>query len=376
LRGGRALRGGTARQRDGEHERHGEADGVLDLSAQQAYYYFFALFPAILFLISIGSFFPLYHLMDNVVGMLGRFAPPDVIQIVQEQMLKLSNRDSSGILTIAFLITIWSSSGAMVSIITTLNAAYDITESRPWWRIRATAVLLTIGLSLFILGSIFLVLAGPALAERIVANSAYLGTAFKWAWWILQWPVVFLLVVTGVGLVYYFAPDAEQDWVWITPGSVLATVLWLAVSLGLKFYIKFSGGYNETYGTIGGVMVLLLWFYLSGLALLLGAELNSEIEHASPYGKNPGERVPGEKRVIGARVQRLYEEKAKRGEIPVPPLPEHVNCEIDRPGAIEPPRTRASDLLIGTIALLPMAIAVGRKAKTDLQKKDDLKKTA
>ena len=102
-----------------------------------------------------------------------------------------------------------------------------------------------------------------------------------------------------MAIVYYFAPDAEQDWIWITPGSVLATLLWIVASLGFKFYVANFANYNETYGAIGGVMVLLLWFYVSGIALLVGAELNAEIEHASPYGKDVGERVPGEKKKIG-----------------------------------------------------------------------------
>ena len=141
----------------------------------------------------------------------------------------------------------------------------------------------------------FLIVAGPTVAEQLAARM-HLGPAFKWTWWILQWPVVFALVASAIGLVYYFAPDVEQDWVWITPGSILATMLWLVVSLALKFYYQFMPNANAAYGAIGGVMVLMLWFYVSGLALLLGAELNAEIEHASPYGKDAGERVPGEKK--------------------------------------------------------------------------------
>src|SRR4029450_10176723 len=115
----------------------------------------------------------------------------------------------------------------------TLNAAYDITESRPWWKVRLGAIGLAIGLSLFTLAPLSLVLVGPTVAEHL-AIRLHLGDVFKWTWWILQWPVVFTLVSFAVGLVYYFAPDAEQDWMWITPGSVFATLLWLLVSLGFK----------------------------------------------------------------------------------------------------------------------------------------------
>jgi membrane protein len=347
-------------------------DNVFDLAAQQAYYFFFALFPALLFVISIASFFPLSGLMDQVVTMLSRVAPREAIQIVQDQLSQLSQRNSGGILTFAFFFTVWSSSGAMLSIITTLDIAYDVTDSRPWWKTRLIAIGLTIGISIFILVSMFLILAGPTLAEHI-AESMHLGEVFKWAWWILQWPIVFVLVASAIGMIYYFAPDVEQDWVWITPGSVLATLLWLVVSLALKVYYTVAPGTTATYGAIGGVMVLMLWFYCSGLAILMGAELNAEIEHASPYGKNPGERVPGERRVVGVRAERLYEEKRAKGELPVPPFPEGVNCDIDRAAPREHAEPRPSEILIGTIALVPVAAKALRAVK---KFRDDLKKTA
>jgi membrane protein len=343
------------------------ADDIFDLAAQQAYYFFFALFPALLFVIGIASFFPLTTLINDVVAMLSRFAPQAVIQIITDTMASLSKQNSGGVLTFGFLVTIWSSSGAMVSIITTLNAAYDVTESRPWWRTRVTAIGLTIALAVFILASMFLVIAGPTLAEHL-ATRLHLGSAFKWTWWVLQWPIVFVLVVTAIAVVYYFAPDVEQDWVWITPGSVLAAVLWLGVSLALKVYYQLMPNANAAYGALGGIMVLMLWFYCSGLALLLGAEMNSEIEHASPYGKDPGERVPGEKKIVGPRAQRLYEEKRARGEMPIPAIPEGVNCDIDRAPASAPPAAKPSDLIIGVMALAPAAVLAAKKVRGELKK--------
>jgi membrane protein len=248
------------------------ADDVFNLAAQQAYYFFFALFPALLALISIASFFPIENLTGEINTMLQRVAPEDVTDIVTEQIRKIGETNAGGILTLAFFFTLWSSSSAVVAMCNTLNAAYDITESRPWWKVRLTAIGLTIGLALFILVSMTLVVAGPALAEKI-AEMMRLGPVFTWSWKILQWPLVFALVVTAVALVYYFAPDAEQDWVWITPGSVVATLLWVVASFAFRFYVTNFASYNETYGAIGGVMVLLLWFYVSGIALLIGARI-------------------------------------------------------------------------------------------------------
>lgn len=340
-------------------------DNVMGLAAQQAYYFFFALFPALLALISIASFFPVANLTQEIVARLSGVAPQDVIDIITSQVREISESRSGGVLTFAFLFTLWSTSTATVSMSTTLNAAYDITESRPWWRVRLIAIGLTIGLALFILVSMTLVIAGPGLAEN-VASRVGLGTAFVWTWWIAQWPVVFLLVATGVALVYYFAPDAEQEWVWITPGSVFATLLWVAISLGFKFYVANFGDYG-TYGVIGSVMVLMLWFWLSGIAILLGAELNAEIEHASPHGKDVGEKVPGEKKKIGGLAERDYAERKAKGEIPIRPFPDGVNCDIER-GTVPADRTvRVSDLLIGTAALLPAAVKVGLDVKKQVE---------
>jgi len=157
------------------------ADDLLNLAAQQAYYFFFALFPALLTFVSIASFFPIHDLIGQIVTMLGRFAPPDVITIITDQIKQISQAGHGGILTFAFLLTIWSSSGAMVSIISTLNAAYDITEGRPMWRVRLTALGLTLGMAFFIILSMALVLVGPTVGEHL-ANTMHLGPAFKWAW--------------------------------------------------------------------------------------------------------------------------------------------------------------------------------------------------
>jgi membrane protein len=339
------------------------ADDLLNLAAQQAYYFFFALFPALLTLISIASFFPIHDLIGQVTDQLGRVAPPEALKIITDQIAEISKSGHGGVLTFAFLLTLWSSSGAMVSIISTLNAAYDITEGRPLWKVRLVALGLTVGMAFFILISIALVLVGPTAGEHL-ANTLHLGPAFKWTWWVLQWPVVLMLVATGIGLVYYFAPDAEQDWVWITPGSIVATLLWVIASLALKLYIAYFGSYNETYGTLAGFIVLLTWFYVSGLAILIGAELNAEIEHASPYGKDVGEKVPGEKKKIGTAALRDYEERKAKGETAVAPFPDNVNCHIDRPAAREQHSgLRASDLILGAAVLAPAALKMAKEIK-------------
>jgi membrane protein len=280
-------------------------DDCLGLAAQLAYYFFLALFPAILFVVALASFFPLTNFIDEIVRALQPVAPGELLTFLEEQLRRISDANDGGILTLGVLGAIWSSSAAMVAIIGALNRAYDIEEGRPWWRVRLTAIGLTSALAVLILMSFSLIVVGPAVAERL-ASTFGLGVVFEWTWTILQWPVAFFLVSTAVGLIYYLAPDAEQDWVWITPGAVVGTLLWVGASLLFKIYVAHFADYNATYGAVGGVMVLLVWFYISGLAILVGAEMNAEIEHASPWGKDPGEKVPGQKRKIGSAAARAY----------------------------------------------------------------------
>jgi membrane protein len=257
-----------------------------------------------------------------------------VMTIITEQILKISQGEQGGLLTLGVATALWSSSAAMTAIIDTLNTAYDIEEGRPWWKVRLIAIALTVGVALFVLISAALVIAGPRAAE-FITDTTFLGPAFEWTWKILQWPLVFALVSGGIAIVYYYAPDAEQDWVWLTPGSIFATTLWLLATLGFKYYVTNMGDYTETYGVIGAVMVLMLWFYLSGLVILIGAEMNAEIEHASPYGKEEGEKVPGQKRMIGpARMRAWMAKRRQRGE--KPPSAAEIKEEVAQPSAAAP----------------------------------------
>jgi membrane protein len=280
-------------------------DNCLGMAAQLAYYFFFALFPALLFLAALASYFPLTTLIDDMFRTMDGFMPPEALRLITDQMIKISGGEEAGLMTLGMLLAVSSSSSAMVAVIDTLNHAYDVQEGRPWWRIRLTAILLTIGVAIFILVSFALVLIGPTMATRL-ADSMHLGPVFEWTWKILQWPVLFALAGVGIAMIYYFAPDVEQHWVWLAPGAIFATTLWLAASLGFKYYVANWGNYTETYGLLGAVMILLLWFYISGLVILVGAEMNAEIEHASPRGKDPGEKVAGQKRRISLPTMRRW----------------------------------------------------------------------
>jgi membrane protein len=346
------------------------ADNCLGLAAQLAYYFFLALFPALLFLVAIISFVPVENLLDTITGTLARVAPGDALKLVQDQLLKIAEDKNGGLLTIGMLGTIWSTSAGVTAIIDTLNQAYDIREGRPWWKVRLTALALTVGLAAFIVAATVLVIAGPTIA-RHVADWFHLGPAFTWTWNILQWPVVIALVSLAMALLYYYAPDAEQQWIWITPGSILATLLWLVTSIAFRFYVTNFTSYNTTYGTIGGVIVLMLWFYVSGLAVLVGAEMNAEIEHASPYGKDPGEKVPGEKKKIGPLAAQAWEQRRQAGTFK--PALASANCDVDKelPAAGVPAArrdTRPSDWILSGLVVGEVALMTWGKLRSRVKK--------
>ena len=320
-------------------------DNVLGLAAQLAYYFLLGLVPAIICVLALTSFLP-PDAMSNFVQSLSGFAPPDVVQILRDQLTSLGKGEDSGVLTFGLLFAVWSSSAAMVSIIDALNRAYDIEEARPWWKVRLTAIVLTVGVAVFIVAALALVLVGPGILNRL-ASSMGVGPAFVEVWNVLRWPLAFVLVSTCIGIIFYFAPDAEQDWEWITPGAVLATVLWLVASLGFKVYVANFADYNESYGTLGGIVVLMLWFYITALAVLTGAELNAEIEHASPYGKDPGEKVPGQRKKIGFAAKRAWEERAKQEGRPPSTQPAMQPAAAVGPAPARAKRSFAAYVILG-----------------------------
>lgn len=273
------------------------------LAAQLAFYFFLAVFPTLLFLVSLLSYLPVEPAIGAVLLELDTFLPSDVLALIREHIDQVLAGNSGGLMTFAIAGAIWSSSAAMTAIISALNRAYDIKESRAWWRMRLLAIALTITLSLFVVIAFGLVVGGGDLG-RWTAEQLGAGDAFAVTWAIVQWPLALLLVVFAVDLVYYRAPNADTEWVWVTPGSLLATGLWLLASIGFKMYVLNFSNYAAVYGAIGSVIVLLLWFYMSGFALLVGAELNAEIDKALDAQRARQDATDRKK--IGPAADRAY----------------------------------------------------------------------
>ena len=303
----------------------------LGWAAELAYFFFLALFPALLFVVSLASFLPVQKLIDQILDMFVRVAPGDVVAIARIQLAQITQERQAGLVAVSFALTIWSTSSGMTAIVETLNQTYHIRERRPWWRVRLTAIALTIALAAFTLIALALVMVGPGLGDQ-VARGLGLGPLSAWGWKVVQWPAAFALVAAALGFVYHFAPDVEEEWVWLTPGSVTATALWLLSSLGLKWYVIHFADYQKTYGAIGGVIVARLWFYFSGLAVLLGAQLNATIRQASTGGNPPasalGLELTGE--ILRAReLAGLHANEFDDGLRAVPPVSAAERRRID-----------------------------------------------
>jgi membrane protein len=329
-----------------------QEDDVFGRAAQLAYYFLLALFPLLLFLTSMiglvmGSGTGLRHSLFNY---LSQVLPGDAFKLVDSTMYEVSAASGGGKIAFGIIAALWAASNGMGAVTEALNVAYDVKESRPWWKRRLIAVGLTVALSVLILSALALVLYGERIIEH-VAGSYGFGEVFTVTWKVLQWPIALAFMLLAFALIYYLAPDLrDQKWTWVTPGAVVGVVLWLLVSFGFRAYLHFFNSYSTTYGTLGAVIILMLWLYLTGAAILTGGEVNSEIENAAaragePEAKEKGEKAPNEKE------DRSPVDKARPAAQPA-----HARPALASHGVRRPKDRRGSR--IGTATALAGAFAV------------------
>jgi membrane protein len=252
------------------------ADDAMGLAQQIAYSSLLAFFPSVVLLVGLLGLIDAY---DDLQTFLAPVAPPAVIDLL-EQLQASSSQKGASVIAIVFGAAgaVWAASGAMNAIVKAINRAYSLMETRPFWKLRLTSILLVVVSGLTLAGLLLVIVVGGPLGEAIAAKAG-LGGAFEWAWNILRWPLAFVWILLFISLVYYLAPNAEvRDWRWVTPGSLVGALLWLALSGLFALYTSFSESYDETYGTLAGGIILLLWLNYSAFALLFGAELNSELD--------------------------------------------------------------------------------------------------
>jgi membrane protein len=256
-----------------------EKDGILGRAAQLAYYFLLALFPLLLFLTALIGLFPINAPTSALLEYARQIIPAEALGLVEQYLDNVVQGSGTDILSLGILGALWASSSGMTAIMEALNVAYDRTETRPFWKVRLLGILLTLGLAGLIIMSAILVVYGGQLLQW-ATQLFEMTMVSEILWQLVRWPVAIALMLLAMAIIYYVCPDVEQQWRWITPGAVFAVVMWLIVSLAFKYYVQHFGDYNVAYGSIASVIVLMLWLYLSGAVILLGGEINAEIEAA------------------------------------------------------------------------------------------------
>ena len=263
-------------------------DDMATYASALAYRAIFSLFPFLLFLIAMLGMLDLQNFFDWLREQVSLVLPPDALDLVNPVIDQMQTQ-KSGLLSVGILVALWSASIGVRSLMNAMNKAYDVQEGRPTWKLMLLAIVYTIGMALILLATAGLMVIGPQVMEWLAAQVGLKEiVVVLWTW--LRWPVVVILMMLVVALLYYVTPDVEQEFRFITPGSVLSVIVWIAASVAFGVYVQNFGNYDATYGSIGAVIVLLLYFYISAAVLLFGAEMNAVIEHASAQGKNEGDK--------------------------------------------------------------------------------------
>jgi membrane protein len=257
-----------------------QVDNLKDWAAALTYYSVLSIFPALLVLISLLDLAgpsTIQKLLDN----LGQVAPGSVNQILEGAIRNLrQTRGSAGVLALAGLaVALWSASNYIAAFMRASNAIYDVPEGRPVWKTLPIRIAVTVVVMVLLAVSAVAVVATGGLADR-VGRLLGLGSAVVTAWDLVKWPVLLLLVSFMFALLYWASPNAKQGFRWVTPGGILAVVVWVIASVAFAIYVANFGSYNKTYGSLASVIIFLVWLWLSNTAILLGAELNAELERS------------------------------------------------------------------------------------------------
>jgi membrane protein len=290
-------------------------DHVMAFAGNLTYKGLFATFPFFTFLLSLLGLFNATDLVNTMVDKLSGVAPQSATKFIEGQLLGITQSQAESAFTfgaiISILLALWGVSGAFRSVMEAMNVMYEVEEDRPFWKVYGLSIFMSLAVIVLLVGALVLVIFGESIGVR-VADLVGLGAVFATLWSIVQWPVVALVVLFAFALIYYFAPAAKQRFRWISPGSILAFVFWLIFSLLFSLYASIAGSYNETYGSLAGVIILMLYVYYSALIMLIGAEINQVIEWHIPGGKNEGEKIPEDDR--RPDVRRLDREAGQDGE--------------------------------------------------------------
>jgi membrane protein len=266
-------------------------DDMVTYAAALSFHLTLALFPFIIFLLTLLGALGLSDFFDRVLIQAQAALPPDAYELLARVISEIRGQPREGLLSFSILLALWAASAGMRSVMNALNVAYAVEETRPAWKRYPLSILYTVGLVAVVIATAIFRLIGPWAAQRF-ANRLGLATAVANVWTWLRWPVVVLLLLLVVALIYYLGPNIDQPFRYVTPGSISAVVVWIVASLLFSAYVDNFGNYGATYGSLGGMVVLLLYFFVSAMVLLLGAEINAAIHPA--HGPRSENVTPGQ----------------------------------------------------------------------------------
>ena len=250
---------------------------ILGRAAQLGFYFLLSLFPALLCVSALIGMLPLQSVLPQMMMYFQKMMPHESLSVLDTYLQQISQNSGRGIFSLSLGAALFAASWGMIAIINTLNTVYNVKETRPMWKVGFIALLLTIGAALFLISSMVLILAGENLSQQM-ADALGFNWLASYGWTLLQWPVAFLLMLLATSLIYYWGPNITHKWRWLIPGSVFAVLLWVFISLVFKLYVEKLMYYNLVYGSITGVIVLMIWLYFTGMVLLIGGEVNGVLE--------------------------------------------------------------------------------------------------
>jgi membrane protein len=257
------------------------ANNVLGRAAELAFYFLFALFPLILLMMTLFGLFTSHsiELQNDLLSFFADFLPPTAFELLRRVATELAAHASRGKLTFGFASALWCISAGISSMISALNAAYQVHEARSLFKVRATALGLSLLLSILLFTALFMVLVGSHFVGWL-GLGLRLHPIVVLVWKAIQWPAAIYFVALSCSLIYYCGPDLQsrRPWHWFTPGAAFGAFIWLVASFGFRTYLHFFNSYSMSYGSLGAVMILLAWLYVTGLALLIGGEINAGLE--------------------------------------------------------------------------------------------------